>query len=100
MHAQNLIINESSNGQAVEGILELFPDANGVAALALVVEAIHAVNLAGLMIASQEEKVLLELNLVGHEQDYGLKRVLSSVHVVAKEKIVRLWWEPAILEES
>ena len=73
MHAKDLVVDEGSDWHAIEDILEFLPDADGVTAFALVVEAIDAVDLAALVIASQEEEVLLELNLVGEEQDDSLK---------------------------
>ena len=72
MHAQNLVIDQSCDRHAVEDILELLPDTDGVAALALIVKAIDSVNLTTLVITSQEEEVLLEFDLVGQKQDYGL----------------------------
>ena len=85
MHTQDLIIDESGDGHAVKDVLELFPDADGVAAFALVVETVDSIDLAALMISSQQEEVLLELDFVGQEENDCLKRVLSSIDVVAKE---------------
>ena len=85
MHTQDLIIDESGDGHAVKDVLELFPDADGVAAFALVVETVDSINLAALVISSQQEEVLLELDFVGQEENDCLKRVLSSIDVVAKE---------------
>ena len=100
MHAENLVVDQGGDGHAVEDILELLPDADGVAALALVVESVDAVNLAALVVASEQEEVLLELDLVGEQENDGLERVLSAVHVVAKEQVVGLGREAAVLEES
>ena len=72
MHAQNLVIDQSCDGHTVEDILELLPDTDGVAALALIVKAIDSVNLTTLVITSQEEEVLLEFDLVGQKQNYSL----------------------------
>ena len=52
------------------------------------------------MVTSKKEEILLKLDFVCQEQNDGLERVLASVDVVAKEEIVSLRWEPAILEES
>jgi len=64
MHAQNLIIYQCGNGHTVENILELFPDADAVASLALVIEPINPVDLTAFVVASQQEKVLLIFDLV------------------------------------
>ena len=73
MHAKNLVVDQGGDGHAVEDILELLPDADGVAALALIVKAIDSVNLTALVIAAKQEEVLLKLDLVGEEQNYRLK---------------------------
>ena len=85
MHTQDLIIDESGDGHAVKDVLELFPYADGVAAFALVVETVDSIDLAALVISSQQEEVLLELDFVGQEENDCLKRVLSSIDIVAKE---------------
>ena len=83
MHAEDLVINESGDGYAVEDILELLPNADRVATLALVVEAVYAIDLPALVVTSQQEKVLLELNLVGKQQNDRLERILSPVDIVS-----------------
>ena len=85
VHTQDLIIDESGNGHAIKDVLELFPDANGVATLAFIIETIDTVDLAALVVASQEEEVLLKLDFICEEQDDGLKGVLSSVDIVTEE---------------
>ena len=82
MHAEDLVINESGDGYAVEDILELLPNADRVATLALVVEAVYAIDLPALVVTSQQEKVILELNLVGKQQNDRLERILSPVDIV------------------
>mmetsp|Transcript_2704 Transcript_2704/g.3708 ORF Transcript_2704/g.3708 Transcript_2704/m.3708 type:complete len:226 (+) Transcript_2704:410-1087(+) len=99
MHAEDLVVDEGGDGHAVEHILELFPDADRVAALALVVEAVDAVDLAALVIAAQQEEVLLELYFVGQQQDDGLQGVLSAIDIVAQEEIVGLGRESAVFEQ-
>ena len=73
MHAKDLVINECSDWNAVEDILELFPDADAIAALALIVETIDTIDLATFVIPAQQEEVLLKLDLVGQEEEDGLK---------------------------
>ena len=100
MHAENLLINERCDGEAVEDVAEDSPESNGVSTLALIVEAIDAIDLSALVIASQEEEVLGVLDLVAEEKADCLDRLLSTVDVVTEEKIVGLRWEPTILEDS
>lgn len=52
------------------------------------------------MVASQQEKVLRILNFVGEQQTDRLQRLLSSVHVVAQEQIIRVRWEVAVLKQA
>ena len=64
MHAEDLVIDKRGNRHAVENVLKFFPDADGVATLALVVEAVNSVNLAAFVISAEEEEVLLVFNFV------------------------------------
>ena len=73
MHADNLIIDEGGDWQAIEDVLELLPEADGIAALAIIVEAVDAINLRTLVVTPQEEDVLLKFDLVCEKQDYGFE---------------------------
>jgi len=98
VHAEDLVIDQGRNRHAIEDVLELFPDANGVATLAFIIETIDTVDLAALVVASQEEEVLLKLDFVCEEQDDGLKGVLSSIDIVTEEQIVSFRREAAIFK--
>ena len=52
VHAENFVVDEGSDGHAVENILELFPHANGVSALAFIVKAIDTIDLSALVISA------------------------------------------------
>ena len=52
------------------------------------------------MVPSEDEEVFRILYLVGQEQADGLKGLLASIYIVAKEEVVRLGREAAILEEA
>jgi hypothetical protein len=58
VHTEYFLINNSSNGQAIEAIGESFPQLNVVAALALIVEPIDSVNRGAFVISSEQEEVL------------------------------------------
>ena len=73
MYTEDLVIDECSDGHAIEYVLEFFPHADGVATLAFVIESIDAIDLTALVIAAQQEEILLEFDLVGEEEDYRLK---------------------------
>ena len=83
MHGEDLLIDDGSDGQAVEAVGERLPQLDIVSALALVVEAVYAVDGGALVVAAQNEEVLGVLDLVGEQQADGLERLLSSVDVVA-----------------
>lgn len=100
MHAEDLVVNQGGNGHAVEDVLELFPNADAVSSLALVVEAIHSVDLTALVISSQQEEVLLILYLVGQQENDGLQGLLATVHIVSQEQVVGFGREPTIFKQS
>lgn len=71
----------------------------GVSLLTLIVETVDAVDGSTLMVAPEQEKVLWVFNLVGQQKADGFQRLFPSVHVVAQEKVVRLWGEATILKQ-
>jgi hypothetical protein len=64
MHGEDLLVDNGSDGQAVEAIRERLPQLDVVAALAFVVEAIDTVDRGALVVASEDEEVLGVLDLV------------------------------------
>lgn len=99
MHAQNFIVNQGSNWHTVKNILELFPETDTVPILTLVVESINTIDLSALVIAPQQEEVLLKLDFVGQQENDRLERLLASVNVVAEEEIVGLRWVATVLKQ-
>lgn len=85
MHGKDLLINDSGNGQTVEAVGESLPKLDVVTTLALVVEAVNAVDGSTLMVAAQNEEVLGILDLVGQQQTDRFKGLLSTIDVVTKE---------------
>ena len=63
VHAQDLLVDERGDGQAVEAVGEGLPEADRVAPLALVVEAVDAVDGGALVVAAEEEEVFGVLDL-------------------------------------
>lgn len=82
MHGENLLVDDSSNWQAVEAVGEGLPQLDVVAALALIVETVDAVDGGALVVATEDEEVLWVLDFVGEEKADGLERLLSTVDVV------------------
>lgn len=52
------------------------------------------------MVATEEEKVLRVLDLVGQEETDRLQRLLTPVDIVAQEEVVGLGGKAAVLEET
>ena len=73
MHAQDLLIDDGGNGQAVEAVSEGLPQLDVVSALALVVETIDSVDRCALVVASEQEEVLRVLNFVGQKEANSLQ---------------------------
>ena len=98
MHAQNFVVNESSNWHAVKNVLKFFPKSDTVPVLALVIEAVNAINLTALVVTSEQEEVFLELDFVGQQQNYSFKRLFAASNLspklrsrlVVKELIVNM----------
>ena len=99
VHAKNFIVNEGRDRHTVENVLELFPEADAVPIFALIVEAINTVDLAALVVASEEEEVFLELDFVGEQENDGLEGLLATVDVISQEKVVSLGRVPSVLKQ-
>ena len=59
-----------------------------MATFAFIVEAVYAIDRGTLVVSSKQKEVLWILDLVGKEEADSLKRLLSSVNVIAEEEIV------------
>lgn len=99
MHGENLLINDGCNGQAVEAICERLPQLDVVSSFALIVEPIDTVDRGALVIPAQNKEVLGVLDLVCQKEADGLERLLTTVDVVAEEKVVGLRRESAVFEQ-
>ena len=82
MHSEDLFVDDGSNWQAIEAVGEGLPQLDIISSLALVVEAIDAIDRCTLVVATEDEEVLGILDLVGQEQADGLQGLLSTVDVV------------------
>ena len=72
MHAENFLVDEGGNGEAIEDVAKDAPESDRVSAFALVVETVDAIDLSALVIASQKEEVLGILDFVAEKKAYGL----------------------------
>ena len=64
MHGEDLLVDDSSDGQAVETVRKCFPQLDVVPTLALIVEAVDAIDAGTLVVSSQNEEVLWIFDLV------------------------------------
>ena len=58
MHAKDFLVDNGSDRQAIEAVCEGLPDLDIVPPLALVVDAVDAVDRGALVITAQDEEVL------------------------------------------
>ena len=98
MHSEDLLVDDSSDREAVEAVGESLPQLDVISTLALIVETVDSVDGGALMVATEDKKVLGVLDLIGQEKADGLERLLSSIYVVAKEEIVGLGREATVLK--
>lgn len=71
MHAENFLINQGRDREAIEHVTENAPESDGVASFALVVEAVDAVDLSALVVAAEQEEVLGVLNFIAEQKADG-----------------------------
>ena len=99
VHGEDLLVDDGSDGQAVEAVGESLPKLDVVSSLALIVETVDAVDRGALVVTTENEEVLRVLDLVCEEQADCLQRLLATIDVVTEEEVVGLWGEAAIFEE-
>ena len=98
VHAEDLVVDDGGDGEAVEAVGEELPEADAEAALALVVEAVDAVD-GGALVVAPEQEVVRVPDLVRQQQADGLDALLAAVHVVAQEQVVGRRRQAAVLEQ-
>ena len=70
MHAEDLLVNNSSNWQAVEHVTEYLPESYRVSPFTFIVKPVNTVDLGAFVIASQQEEILRVLDFVAEQQTY------------------------------
>jgi len=100
MHSEDLLVDDSGDGETVETVGKGLPKLDVVPTLALIVKPVDTVDGCALVVASQDKEVLGVLDLVGQEEADGLEGLLSTVDVVAEEEVVGLGREATVLEEA
>jgi hypothetical protein len=100
MNAEDLAGNNGCNGKAIESVNEGLPDLDVTPPFALIIEAINAGHVRTFMISSKKKEVFGILEFVAQQQENRLQTLLSTVNIVAQEKIVGCRRKPAHLEQS
>ena len=100
MHGEDLLIDDSRNGETVEAVRESLPQLNVVPPLALIVETIDTVDGGALVVTTENEEVLGVLDLVSQKEADGLQRLLATVNVVTQEQVVGLGREATVFEKT
>ena len=98
--AEDLLVDDGRAREAVEAVGEGLPELDAEAALALVVEAVDAVDGGALVVAAEDEEVLGILDLVRQQETYCFQGLLAAVDVVAEEYVVGLRRESAVFEKA
>lgn len=100
MHAEDLIIDDCSDGEVVEDFGEGTPDVErAVFADALIVEAVDLRDESGLVVASEQGDPVLVAHLEGQQHEEGLDAVPPAIHIVAQEDVVGIGRVPSDLEQ-
>ena len=108
VHAENLLVDDGRDRQAVEAVGKRLPELNVVPPLALVVEAVDPVDRGALVVAAEDKEVFRVLDLVREQEADRLERLLAPVDIIAEEEVVRFrrlqenerslaWSAPAVL---
>jgi len=79
MHAKDFLVDNGSDRQAIEAVCEGLPDLHIVTPLALVVEAVDAVDRGALVITAQDEEVLWKFDFERQQQANCFQRLLSPI---------------------
>ena len=100
MHCEYLFVNDGCDWQAVEAVGKRFPQLDIVASFALIVKSVYTVDRGAFVVSTKNEEILGVFDLVCEKEAYSFKGLLPSIYVVTEEKIIRFWWEAAVLEEA
>jgi len=85
VHAENLLVDDGCDGQAIKTVSERLPKLDVISSLALIVESVNAVDRRALVVASEQEKVFWVFDLVCQQQTDRLQTLLSSIYVITQK---------------
>ena len=99
MHTQYSIINNSTHWQNIKDFLKLSPHFGIIPSFALVIKAVHPVNLMAFVISSEQEEVIWVLDFVCHQQANCFNALFASINVVPhKQKLLPIFWSSSNIE--
>lgn len=68
MHCEDFLVNDGSDGQAIEAVGECLPQLDVEPTLALVIESIDSIDRGTFVVTSEDEEVFWVLDLVCEEE--------------------------------
>mmetsp|Transcript_47027 Transcript_47027/g.132279 ORF Transcript_47027/g.132279 Transcript_47027/m.132279 type:complete len:268 (-) Transcript_47027:27-830(-) len=100
VHANDLLVDEAADWQAIEHVAELLPELDIVSSLTLVVESVYPCDGGALVVSTELEEVVGELYLVAEHERDGFQTLLATVNVVPQEDVAAIGWEASVLEDT
>lgn len=92
VQAENLVVDECSEGEIVEEVGEVFPDISiAVFSQTFVVKAIDLGNLSTLVVPSKDGDSGRVSDLQGDKEGHRLDGVVATIYVVSHKEVVRVW---------
>ena len=88
MHTEDLLIDNGSNGQAVEAIREGLPQFDVVASLALIIKAVCSVDCLAFVVSPEQMECIWKLKFESEQKGDHLYRLLAAVNVIAYKHVV------------
>mmetsp|Transcript_67669 Transcript_67669/g.167193 ORF Transcript_67669/g.167193 Transcript_67669/m.167193 type:complete len:310 (-) Transcript_67669:34-963(-) len=98
--AEDLVVHDRRDRQAVEHHIEGLPELERVPPLAFVIKPIDPVDGGALVVPTDHEKVFRVLNLVRQQQADAFEALRAAVHIVPQEEVVGFGREAPILEQA
>ena len=100
MHGEYLLVDDCCNRQTIEAIGECLPQLDVVPPLALIVEAVYAVDRCALVVPTQNKEIFWILDLVREKQAYCFERLFASVDIIPKEEVICFRWKASVFKEA
>ncbi len=84
MHAEDGALDDGGDGHEIKGLVEVVPGIDVAILLAdFIIEAVHVVDVPGLVVAPQQDYAIGPLQFIEEEQGDGFDRIVSPIHEVS-----------------